>query len=67
MSVEHRGKPSTEGYLRRLCRFYLEIRNMKRLGIMIALASLLGIGVATAHALTCNTTCWGNRCTTYCY
>jgi len=53
--------------VRRLCRFYLEIRNMKKLGIMIALASLLGIGVATAHALTCSTFCSGNICTTRCW
>jgi hypothetical protein len=50
-----------------LCRFYLEIRNMKKLGIMIALASLLGIGVATAHAFHCTTWCTGNICNTNCY
>jgi len=41
---------------------------MKKLGIMIALASLLGIGVATALAgVHCTTQCIGNICYTNCY
>ena len=41
---------------------------MKRLGICLALASLLGIGVGIAHATHCTTRCWGNGvCTTDCY
>jgi hypothetical protein len=50
-----------------LCRNNLEIRNMKTLGICLALASLLGVGVGVAHALHCTTWCSGNICNTNCY
>jgi hypothetical protein len=40
---------------------------MKTLGICLTLATLLGIGVATAHALHCTTQCIGNICYTNCY
>jgi len=42
---------------------------VRKLGILAALAALLGIGVATAHALHCTTYCTPgtNFCTTNCY
>ena len=40
---------------------------MKTFALWISLAALLGVGVATAHALNCTTHCYGNVCNTFCY
>jgi hypothetical protein len=40
---------------------------MKTFALWISLAALLGVGVATAHALHCTTQCIGNICYTNCY